>query len=112
MNAEPVKRAVEAFLEQHFRPGDLGRDDDIFASGLVTSLWAVQLVVISAPSPIHHMRSPAHLVTAALTPSRTSSFLSTGCANNSRSWYATCCPHDCDPAVYTFFRFADIGFRC
>jgi acyl carrier protein len=44
VNAEPVKRAVEAFLEQHFRPGDLGRDDDIFARGLVTSLWAVQLV--------------------------------------------------------------------
>jgi acyl carrier protein len=44
VNAEPVKRAVEGFLEQHFRTGEMGRDDDIFARGLVTSLFAVQLV--------------------------------------------------------------------
>jgi methoxymalonate biosynthesis acyl carrier protein len=39
-----LEEFVEAFLAQHLPIGRVRRSDDIFALGLVTSLFAVQLV--------------------------------------------------------------------
>jgi methoxymalonate biosynthesis acyl carrier protein len=40
-----VRPAIRGFLTRAFRTADLGDDDDIFARGFVTSLFAMQLVM-------------------------------------------------------------------
>lgn len=42
---ERHKQVLKTFLGKYFRHRELGDDDDIFASGAVTSLFAMQLVL-------------------------------------------------------------------
>ena len=39
-----VKSAIHAFVDRFFKDHDLGDDDDIFATGYVNSMFAMQLV--------------------------------------------------------------------
>lgn len=42
--SEPEKEAIRRFLRKHIGDAELSDQDDIFARGLVTSLFAMQLV--------------------------------------------------------------------
>ena len=42
---EEIKTKIRAFLERYFRTRDLPDDEDFFASGVVNSLFAMQLVM-------------------------------------------------------------------
>lgn len=44
MSAAEIKTKIRAFLSKHLRNHEPGDDDDIFAQGLVNSLFAMQLV--------------------------------------------------------------------
>jgi methoxymalonate biosynthesis acyl carrier protein len=45
MKEDQIKQTVFHFLYQHLRTDNLGEDESIFASGLVNSLFAMQLVL-------------------------------------------------------------------
>jgi methoxymalonate biosynthesis acyl carrier protein len=45
MKEEQIKQTVFRFVERHLRTNGLGEEDAIFASGLVNSLFAMQLVL-------------------------------------------------------------------
>ncbi len=42
---ETIKQSIRAFLGRILRNADVGDDEDLFASGLVNSLFAMQLVL-------------------------------------------------------------------
>lgn len=44
MTGEEIRTRIESFLVRHLRSEGVGRDCDIFGLGLVTSLFALQLV--------------------------------------------------------------------
>lgn len=45
MNTNEIREKVRAFLAQYLRNSDIPDDEDLFASGLVNSLFAMQLVL-------------------------------------------------------------------
>lgn len=45
MNREEIQGQIRQFLSQYFRNSNLQGDEDIFASGFVNSLFAMQLVL-------------------------------------------------------------------
>jgi acyl carrier protein len=44
MITDPIEQKIAGFLSRFFRGHDLGLDEDIFATGFVNSLFAMQLV--------------------------------------------------------------------
>lgn len=45
MSEAPTKQKIASFLARHLRAAELGGDEDIFAAGLVNSLFAMQIVL-------------------------------------------------------------------
>ena len=45
MTKDEIKQQIRAFLAEHIRRADLPDDEDIFASGYVHSMFAMQLVL-------------------------------------------------------------------
>lgn len=45
MNENNYRQEIRAFLAQHIQHPDLQDDEDIFAGGFVTSMFAMQLVL-------------------------------------------------------------------
>lgn len=43
---EEYRQTIRAFLAEHIRNHDVGLDEDIFAAGFVTSMFAMQLVLL------------------------------------------------------------------
>ncbi|MCC6190604.1 MAG: acyl carrier protein [Anaerolineales bacterium] len=45
MSEAPTKKKIASFLARHLRTAELDGDEDIFAAGLVNSLFAMQIVL-------------------------------------------------------------------